>query len=133
MRRVLDASALLAYLHDERGADRVADAIADGATMSAINLAEVLSSVAAHGIDPVGLVDDLSARGVLGVAVIVQRFDELDAIEVARLRPLTRHLGLSLGDRACLALAGRLRVPALTADAAWAEAGLANIEVRLIR
>jgi len=47
-----------------------------------------------------------------------------DAIEVARLRPLTRQVGLSLADRACLALAHRLGTRALTADSAWS--GLAR-------
>jgi PIN domain nuclease of toxin-antitoxin system len=53
----------------------------------------------------------------LGVEVIP--FDEKQAIEVARLRPLTRSLSLSLSDRACLALARQLRLPAMTTDRAW--------------
>lgn len=50
----------------------------------------------------------------------------------ARLRPATRHAGLSLADRACLALARRLGVPAVTADRAWGDLDV-GVEVRLIR
>jgi PIN domain nuclease of toxin-antitoxin system len=57
---------------------------------------------------------------------------EADCIEIARLRPITKPQGLSLADRTCLALAGRLGVPALTADRAWADAQVAA-EVKLIR
>lgn len=131
---VLDASALLAYLADEPGAAAVAEAIADGTTISTVNLAEVLSRTADRGVDPARLVERLNERRLLDGAVAIAPFTTADAIEASRLRPLTRAAGLSLGDRACLALAGRLRVPALTADNAWDDvaAGL-GIEVRQIR
>ena len=121
---VLDASALLAYLRDEPGAEVVADAIAEGAAISTVNLAEVLSRVADRDGDPSRLVGEMTDRGLLGGAVSVEPFTDEDAVEVARLRPETRAEGLSLGDRACLALARRLSVPALTADAAWSRLGL---------
>jgi PIN domain nuclease of toxin-antitoxin system len=129
---VLDASALLAYLSDEQGAALVADAIADGATISTVNLAEVLSRVAARDGDPARLVREMSERGLLGGAVSIESFTADDALEVARLRPSTRERGLSLGDRACVALARRLDVPALTADTAWSRLEL-PIVVRQIR
>jgi ribonuclease VapC len=132
MSRVLDASAFLAYLHDEPGADTVADAIAEGTHISSVNLAEVLGHFARLGAQPSDLADDLSARGLLGVAVRVEPFTPPDAVETARLRPLTAELGLSLGDRACLALARRLGVPVLTADGAWAGASL-DMDVTFIR
>jgi PIN domain nuclease of toxin-antitoxin system len=116
---VLDASALLAYLQDEQGAQPVAEAIARGATICAVNLAEVFSRVADRGGDALGLSEELIGQGLLGRAVTVQPFTVVDAVEVARLRPMTRHLGLSLGDRACLALAKRLAVDVLTADTDW--------------
>jgi len=119
MPSVLDASALLAYLRNEPGARLVADAIAEGATISAVNLAEVLSTTANHGADPTHLAEELTQRGLLHGALTVEPFTAHDAIEVARLRPLTRAAGLSLGDRACLALAHRCAVPALTADTPW--------------
>jgi ribonuclease VapC len=116
---VLDASALLAYLREEPGADIVADTIADGAIMSAVNLAEVLSRSADRGADPAKLVARLTEGGLLDGAITVEPFTAADAIDTARLRPLTRGAGLSLGDRACLALARRLDNPAVTADTAW--------------
>ena len=129
---VLDASALLAYLRDEPGADVVADEIAQGAGIGTVNLAEVLSRAADHGANPAELLEEMTARGVLDGAVAVEPLTIEDAVEIARLRPLTRAAGLSLGDRACLALAHRLQAPALTADSAWSQAELA-VEVRQIR
>lgn len=116
---VLDASALLAYLREEPGADVVAAAIADGAAISTVNLAEVFSRSADRGIDPAKLAAKLTEGGLLDGAITVEPFTIADAIDTACLRPATRDAGLSLGDRACLALARRLDAPALTADAAW--------------
>lgn len=118
---VLDASALLAYLRDEPGAQSVTDAIAAGAVMSTVNVAEVLSKAADRGADPGELAVQLSARGLLHGAIDIEPFTADDAIEVARLRPPTRGAGLSIADRACLALARRLDAHALTADRAWSE------------
>ncbi|HXE43580.1 MAG TPA: type II toxin-antitoxin system VapC family toxin [Conexibacter sp.] len=129
---VLDASALLAYLRDELGADVVADAVATGAAISTVNLGEVLSRVADRGRDPARVVRQMTDRGLLEGAIAVEPFTSADAIEVARLRPLTRDLGLSLGDRACLALAKRLDTPVLTADSAWSKLN-PRLEVRQIR
>jgi PIN domain nuclease of toxin-antitoxin system len=129
---VLDASAFLAYLRDESGADVVADAIATGAAISTVNLGEVLSRVADRGGDPARVSRQMTDRGLLDGAIAVEPFTSADAIEVARLRPLTRDLGLSLGDRACLALAKRLDTPVLTADSAWSKID-PRPEVRQIR
>jgi ribonuclease VapC len=129
---VLDASALLAHLRDEPGADVVAEAIASGAVISTVNLAEVFSRVADRGEDPAKLAADLTQSGLLDGAITVEPFTAADAIDVGRLRPLTRVAGLSLGDRACLALARRLDAPALTADTDWQ--GVAHdVELRPIR
>ncbi len=131
---VLDASALLAYLSDEAGAGLVAEAIAGGVAMSSVNLAEVLSRAADRGADPAALADDLAARGLLGGAIVVEPFTSDDAVDVARLRPLTRAAGLSLGDRACLSLARRLGARAMTADVAWTEIErAAGVELTRIR
>ena len=129
---VLDASALLAYLRDESGADLVADVIATGASISTVNLGEVLSRVADRGGDPARVSRRMTDRGLLAGAVAVEPFTSADAVEVARLRPVTREHGLSLGDRACLALAKRLDAPVLTADSAWAKLDL-PLELRQIR
>jgi PIN domain nuclease of toxin-antitoxin system len=129
---VLDASALLAHLRDEPGADVVAEAIASGAVISTVNLAEVFSRVADRGEDPAKLAAELTQSGLLDGAITVEPFTAADAIDAGRLRPLTRDAGLSLGDRACLALARRLDAPALTADTDWQ--GVAHgVELRPIR
>jgi PIN domain nuclease of toxin-antitoxin system len=131
-RTVLDASALLAYLQNEPGADVVSDAIAEGSTISSVNLAEALGRASEHDVDPVKLLDQMTASGLLEGAVAVESFTTSDAAEVARLRPQTRSAGLSLGDRACVALAQRLDAVALTADTAWAGLDL-GVELRQIR
>ena len=132
MAPVLDASALLAHLRDEPGADVVAEAIASGAVISTVNLAEVFSRVADRGGDPAKLAAELTQSGLLDGAITVEPFTAADAIDAGRLRPLTRDAGLSLGDRACLALARRLDAPALTADTDWQ--GIAHgVELRSIR
>jgi len=74
----------------------------------------------------------MERAGILNAAVKVLPFTEEDALEVARLRALTRAHSLAFGDRACLALARRLGLPALTADRTWAELGL-GISVVVIR
>jgi len=129
---VLDASAFLAYLRDEAGADAVADAIGDGAAISTVNLAEVLGRMADRGADPQRVERRLTERGLLDGAIAVEPLTTSDAVEIARLRPLTREQGLSLGDRACLALARRLDIPAMTADTAWSKLEL-SIRLHQIR
>ncbi|MBA3807717.1 MAG: type II toxin-antitoxin system VapC family toxin [Solirubrobacterales bacterium] len=129
---VLDASALLAHLRDEPGADVVAEAIAGGAVISTVNLAEVFSRSADRGADPANLAATLTNSGLLDGAITVEPFTAADAIDAGRLRSVTRDAGLSLGDRACLALARRLDAPAVTADTAWL--GVAHdVELRYIR
>ena len=130
---VLDASALLAYLGTEPGADAVADAIAAGAAISTVNLAEALSTLATRGADPTAVVTQLTDRGLLDGAITVETFTTTDATEAARLRPLTRSAGLSLADRACLALARRLAREALTADRAWLGLELDAPRIRMVR
>jgi PIN domain nuclease of toxin-antitoxin system len=129
---VLDASALLAYLRSEPGAETVAEALDAGAIISATNLAEVLSRVGERGWDPAAFARDLIDRGILHGALLVEDFTFDDSVEAARLRPLTRNLGLSLADRACLALALKMDFPVLTADKAWGDLDI-GIDVRLIR
>ena len=132
MTAVLDASALLALLKGEPGAERVAEALEQGAYLSAVNLAEVLSKLADWGEDPAEAQARMAQVGLLGAAVEVLPFTGEDALEVARLRALTRAYGLSFGDRACLALARRLGLPALTAERAWAELDL-GVPVEVLR
>ena len=110
----------MALLHDEEGASAVVGAIAAGATISVVNWAEVLSNVAADGDDPREVADRLSVTGE-EVVIWVEALTAADCMEVARLRPATKAHGLSLADRACLVLAERLGVPALTTDREWAQ------------
>lgn len=129
---VLDASAFLAYLQDEPGAETVRDALAGGCCISAVNWAEVLSKVAELGMPGHDLVRELDARQLLGTALRIVPFTAEDAPGAGDLRPLTRHLGLSLGDRACLALGRSLDAAILTADRQWRELA-PDFDVRFIR
>lgn len=128
---VLDASALLAYLYEEPGADAVEEALAFGSGISAVNWAEVLSKAADISIEPEHLALELQHRGIVGNTLKIFPLIAEDSLEIARLRPMTKPLGLSLGDRACLALGKRLRVPVMTADRAWE--AVSGIEIKLIR
>ncbi len=128
---VLDASALLAYLHDEPGADQVSVALASTAVIGAANLAEALSKLSDVGHGPRELAERLRAQGVLDGLLMVEPVTAEDAVGIAELRH-AGHRALSLGDRACLALASRLGLPVVTADRAWAELGL-NVPISLIR
>lgn len=123
---VLDASALIALLWDEAGGSAV-EALLGKAVISAVNWAEVLQRYQAHGAASDGKRADLEALGV-----DVADFTAQDADLVARLRPSTRAIGLSLADRACLALAMRLGIAAHTADRVWADVDV-GAEVVVIR
>lgn len=124
MDRVLDASALLAFLHDEPGAERVE---LERSAISAVNWSEVFWRCLARGVDVDGLRGDLEALGLSIVPFTLQ-----DAERAAGLWPQARSLGLSLGDRACLALGLRLGLPVVTADRAWKGLQL-GIEIHAIR
>ena len=123
---VLDASAVLAYLRNEPGSE-VVGSLLPGATISAVNLAEVISKLSDRGI---AAATYRHALGALGLRVA--QFSEESAYAVGALRDLTRSAGLSLGDRACLALAKALNLPAITADKAWGKLEFV-VEVRVIR
>lgn len=123
---VIDASALLALLNAEPGADVVIEAL-PGGVISAVNLSEVIAKLCSAGL-PKEAVDK-----VLGpLDLQVEPFDEQQAYEAGLLRPATVNAGLSLGDRACLSLARKLGVEALTADKAWAELSIGTV-IRIIR
>lgn len=125
---VLDTSALLAMLLGEPGGVRVQKVIADAA-MSTISLGETVGLLTRQGFD-------LPAIRRLLDALPFDRvpFDEDQAYSAGLLLPLTRPAGLSLGDRACLALAAKLGVPAMTADRAWSSVATAvGVDVQLIR
>lgn len=129
---VLDASALLAWLRNEPGALSVEAALDTGSAMSVINWAEVLSKSSDLGRDPEDVRRVLLQRGILPNSLLLWPVDEDQAFEIAQLRSKTRSSGLSLGDRACLALAHRLHIPVLTTDRDWKTLKV-GVQIQLIR
>lgn len=129
---VLDASALLAYLQGEPGAANVATALTKGSAISSINWAETLSKLAERGQDPDVVATQLINQGLLYNALQIYPTDELLARSIAKLRVPTQQQGLSLGDRACLALALSLNLPTLTCDRVWSNLNI-SVSVILIR
>jgi PIN domain nuclease of toxin-antitoxin system len=123
---VLDASAVLAVLFNEAGRDLVID-LGQGGAISAVNLAEVLTRSAEMEV-PAEVRRSVASDMGLGVVA----FDADAADLAAELRGPTRRLGLSLADRACLALAQKANMPVLTGDRAWAMLDI-GVEIVLIR
>jgi len=130
-RVVLDASALLTFIQDEPGVDRVEEAIAGGALVSTVNWAEVLAKLVVAGGDPNEVSAMALASADAGQLQLVA-FDDEQARESARLIRKTRGLSLSLADRAALALARLRGLPVLTTDRAWRSLRL-SVRVEVIR
>lgn len=125
-RVVLDASAVLALLQAESGGEQVLRHLEDS-VIGTVNVAEAQAKLLARGMD-----EAAALRAVRSCAREIVPFDLEQASSTAALLSKTRNLGLSLGDRACLALGIVLGVPVYTADRAWASLQL-GIDVRLIR
>jgi PIN domain nuclease of toxin-antitoxin system len=123
---VLDSSALLALLFFEAGCERVAQLVPQSC-MSTVNLAEVLGRLARDGRAVDEAIDQIDQLGIAWVD-----FDQELAIGAAALLVPTMPWGLSLGDRACLALAQLRHLPAVTADRAWAKLDL-GISIEVVR
>ncbi len=123
---LLDASAVLAVFNEEPGGEMVTEAL-PGAAISAVNYAEVASKLTDYGLTENEVRE---AADSLGIRVIP--FDAEAAMVSGLMRAATRHKGLSLGDRACLALAERHELAAMTADRAWTDLDI-GIKIRLIR
>jgi len=122
----------MAWLQDEDGAPVVVEALSAGAAVSVVNWAEVLSNIAANGDDPQQVAERLLKTESADLELLIEPITEADCVEIAKLRPITKAQGLSLADRACLVLAARLGVPALTTDRTWADTEV-DAEVKLIR
>ena len=128
---VLDASALLAFIYREPGGDIVAGALERGSLIGAVNWAEVLARLIVAGGDP----HEVTAMALPGgrfTRLTLVAFDDEQARESARLIRKSRGLGLSLADRASIALAQVRRLPVLTTDRAWRSLRL-PITIEVIR
>lgn len=127
---VIDTSALLAMLWQEPGWETVIQALEAGdCRMSVVNLAEFVSKVHERQPDTEQIATLLEE-----LCLHVVDYDREQAMATGLLRAITRPLGLSLGDRACLALAQQLNAPVLTADRPWlALATPLNLDIRCIR
>lgn len=123
---VIDASALLALLNAEPGADIVAQALPE-AIISAVNLSEVVAKL-----QQAGMPENAIRQALQPLGLPVEHFDEEQAYRAGILHGATSRLGLSLGDRACLSLAQKLGVSAMTADKTWGELSPA-VSIKLIR
>jgi len=123
---VLDSSAVLAVLNGEPGVDKIAQVLTD-ALLSTVNYAEVVAKLVERG---TSLVEAKTA--LQSIALTTVDFDIALAQRTGELRSETRKRGLSLGDRACLSLAQREGVAAITADRSWIGA-IPGVEIRLFR
>ena len=125
-RFMLDASAVLAFLFDEKGAARVATAI-PFASISTVNLSEVVAKLYDGDVREADIVASLA-----DLDLEVVPFDQAMAVRAGSLRAATRVLGLALGDRACLATAEAVGLAVLTADRAWAQLDL-GLSIEILR
>ena len=124
---VLDASALLALVLQETGEAFVARVVEEGAVISPVNYAEVVSRLIDSGMG------EATVRAALqSVKVRIAEFSSPDAWRAGLLRRETRHLGLSLGERACLALGAVTGLPVVTGDTAWKDLNI-GVDIVLCR
>jgi ribonuclease VapC len=123
---VLDASATLAYLRDELGHEKIEQCL-PYAIMSAVNLSEVAAKLTDFGMSDPEVSEALSEFAEVSIG-----FDADQALVAGQLRRQTRVKGLSLGDRACLALASTTGRIAMTADRAWADLDV-DVPIEMIR
>ena len=125
---VLDASAVLAVIFNEPGGSHVETHL-PGALISTVNIAEVATRLLA-----VDMPADTVETVIDTLQLSIEPFDYDQALSTAQLRSVTKSAGLSLGDRACLALAKTRQMSALTADTAWRDViDAASVEVEIIR
>ncbi|WP_182278230.1 type II toxin-antitoxin system VapC family toxin [Granulicella sp. 5B5] len=123
---VLDTSAIVALLDEEPGADLVRSVIFNAA-ISAVTLAEAYSILSKRGQDGIAALSEIR----FAIEHVIP-FTEDQAETAGALRGPTKHAGLSLGDRACIALAIALGVELYTADRIWATLNL-PCTIKLIR
>lgn len=126
-RVILDASALLALIQEETGAE-IIKPLLKFSVMSAVNVTETLSVLQRTNISP-----EEGLTLITDIVTTIVPFDLEQAEQVAKLHPLVQPQGLSLADRACIVLGIKLQIPIYTADRIWDELKLDNIDIRLIR
>jgi PIN domain nuclease of toxin-antitoxin system len=126
-RIVLDASAVLAFLNEEPGADKLTDALLSEASVSTVNLTEAASKLIQAGDEPDAVWRDLDF-----FFPSAEWFSVEQAQIAAKLVQQTRALGLSLGDRACLALGIALKAPVWTTDRSWKKLSV-GVPIHLMR
>jgi ribonuclease VapC len=126
-RSVLDASAILAVLQNEPGNEVLTDEVLAESIASAVNLAEVQTSMVRRGVPE----DEAWMKASVPISQVID-FTESQARVAGSLVAKTRNLGLSLGDRACLALALELKAPVYTADRSWKKLSL-GVPIHVIR
>lgn len=125
---VLDTSAVLAFLFEEAGADKVSPVMEMGSGLiSSVNYAELVSKLIDLGMPPAVIRETLSA-----LELELVDHDETQAFVTGELRASSKAFGLSLSDRACLALDSVKQLPVLTADRVWLDVTV-QTEVRVIR
>lgn len=124
---VVDASVVIAYLRREPGWESLEGHLASACLIGAVNLTEVIGTLRDKGIAP-----EVIDRILDQLALTVMPYDEPQAREAGELRVASRHLGLSLGDRACLALARVQKLTAITTDSAWGQLDV-GIQVQVVR
>ncbi|HTX74568.1 MAG TPA: type II toxin-antitoxin system VapC family toxin [Terracidiphilus sp.] len=111
---VFDASAMLALLQNERGAEKLTDEIRVNAVASTVNLAEVQSKLVKMRNEP-----DRAWMAALSTVGVAEPYTSEQAKIAGSLIAQTERYGLSLGDRSCLALAIALKAPVYTTEQAW--------------
>jgi PIN domain nuclease of toxin-antitoxin system len=126
---VLDASAVLALLNQEPGHEKVESAL-EGAVIGTVNLSEVMAKLVERGMP-----EPQAVSAIQELDLEIVPFDTQLAFQAGALRALTKPLGLSLGDRACVALGQHLTLPVLTAERKWQalSALSSEIQIQLIR
>jgi ribonuclease VapC len=123
---LLDASALLCLIYGEPGADEVKGYMPDAA-ITAVNYSEVVTKLQERGAS-----DEEIDAGLATLKIAVLPFDTDHAVSAGKLRKSTRHRGLSLGDRACLAVAMQRSAVAVTTDRNWLEVDV-GAKIRAVR
>ena len=117
---------VLAFLLQEPGQERAAELLQD-CIISSVNLAEIVTKLTANNFSEVEIAEDLTHLNL-----VIIPFDQTQAVTTGLLRISTRHKGLSLGDRACLALALREKLPVYSTDKSWGDLYI-GVDIRQLR